>query len=482
MNQQIKSSNIPTILVTLGATGDLIGRKIIPTLFSLFEQDKLPKMFKVVGFSRQPLSNEVFRGKVRESLEKKITTKPEQNQLNKFLELFSYEKGFFDNVEDYKSLNRNLKKIDEEWGVCTNKLFYLAVPPEFDEVIFKNLDKSGLTEPCSPEEGWTRVIIEKPFGKDLETANSLNSLLTEFFKEVQIYRIDHYLAKEMLQNILVFRFSNNLFENDWNNKTIEKIDIRILEKIGVEDRGGFYDTVGALRDVGQNHLLQMLAVLTMDQPSSFETEEIRKSRTEILKTLKIPTQEEATKTSFRAQYDGYRDTAKVNPNSNTETYFKIKAFLDAPNWRDVPITLEGGKALSEARKEIVVTFKHRTPCLCMDQEIHHKNRLIIRLEPKEEITIQFWAKKPGHEMEVEERVLNFLYRDGREHIQYTEEYGKLILDCIAGDQTLFVTTDEIKAMWEFIDPFVKAWDKNLVPLKTYKPDTDSIIEESNSVL
>ncbi len=476
------SSNIPTILVLFGATGDLIAKKIVPALFHLFEKDKLPEMFQVVGFSRQDLSNKVFHGRVEEILRKHLPARPTPKQLNAFLKLFYYEQGFFEKLSDYWKLNKTLKTIDGKWGVCTNKLFYLAVPPQLDETIFENLVHSGLTEPCSPEEGWTRVIVEKPFGKDAKTAKKLDALLGKFFKEIQIYRIDHYLAKDMLQNILIFRFSNNLFENDWNNEFIERIDIRLLEKIGVEDRGEFYDGVGALRDVGQNHLLQILALLTMDHIQNFEAETVRSKRAEILKTLKIPTVKEAAASSFRAQYEGYREIPKVAPDSKTETYFKVQALLEAPRWRGVPVTLEGGKRMGEARKEVIVTFKHPSPCLCPPEaKTHYKNKLIIRLEPREEISVQFWSKKPGLTMELEEQLLHFLYREETRKSQYTEEYEKLLLDCILGDQTLFVSTEEIKAMWAFIDPFLKSWEKNLVPLRSYKPDTSEILQESKVI-
>lgn len=469
------SPKTPTILVIFGATGDLMAKKIMPALFHLFQKGALPTMFKVVGFSRQGFSSEDFRKHVFNSL----TARKDVNvkTCRDFCEFFSYQIGEFQKESDYLALSSSLNKIDEEWGVCSNKLFYLAVPPRFYENIFNHLALSGLTKPCSPEEGWTRIIVEKPFGNDLKTAKKLDDLLSKLFREIQIYRIDHYLAKEMLQNILAFRFSNNLFENDWGNQLIESIHIRLLEKIGVEDRGSFYDGVGALRDVGQNHLLQMLALVTMDYPGNFGADAIRKSRAKVLNFLEIPSTGEAQNNSFRAQYDGYQKISGVASDSETETYFKVRVFLSSPRWKGTPIFLESGKRLKDQRKEIEIIFKHPMPCLCPSDGIHYKNKLIIHLEPVEGITIRFWSKKPGLKMDIEERTFDFKFREAAKHVQYTEEYEKLLLDCIAGDQTLFVSSEEIKAMWKFIDPILEVWQKNQVPLNTYKPDTNDILKE-----
>lgn len=474
--------NIPTILVVFGATGDLISKKIIPALFHLFEKEELPRFFKVIGFARRNIADAEFHKLVKEALAEHGLTESAPEKINSFLKLFSYRQGTFEAISDYKNLDSVIKAVDADWGLCANKLFYLAAPPEFYAPIFKNLASSGLTKPCSEEEGWTRVIVEKPFGKDFKTANALEALLSKLFKEIQIYRIDHYLAKEMLQGILTFRFSNNLFEQSWNNNFIEKVEIRLWETLGVEKRGGFYDGVGALRDVGQNHLLQILALIAMDHPESFSADAIRSKREGLLKTLTAPQETEIKNFSFRAQYDGYRDIAGVNRNSAIETYFKMRASLSLPKWLGVPFILESGKRLKEQRKEIVITFKHPTPCLCpSNMQEHYKNKIIIRLEPKEQITIQFWTKKPGLAFAIEERDLTFLLREQDKRTQYTEEYEKLLLDCIVGNQTLFVSSGEVKAMWSFIDPIINAWQKNIVPLEVYKSDTDEPIIKSKYI-
>lgn len=473
-----RKQTIPTILVVLGATGDLMAKKIVPALFNLHREKKLPQKFRLVGVSRREWGDKDLKKHLHSILATKAKNAP-ASAVRSFLNLAVYERLRFDSLPDYIALRDHLKKIDDELGVCTNKLFYLSVPPQFYSEILERLHKSHLTDGCGPYEGWTRVIIEKPFGNDEKSAKALDARLAGLFREEQIYRIDHYLAKEMLQNILMFRFANDLFEGEWNNRTIEKIHIRLFEKIGVEDRGAFYDRVGALQDVGQNHLLQMLALVTMDRPREYTADAIRRARKELLVKLVVPTTAQAAKGSFRAQYDGYRAVRGVAPRSHMETYFHIKGFLSGSRWEGVPIIMESGKRLHETRKEIEVFLRHERPCLCKGDE-HSKNRILIQLEPKEGITIKFHSKKPGHAFEFEERTLRFEFRETEHHAQYTEEYEKLILDCIAGDQTLFVSSDEIAAMWRFIDPFVTAWKKNLVPLQKYAPDSGAIVTKANA--
>jgi len=307
----------------------------------------------------------------------------------------------------------------------------------------------------------------------------LDLLLAKLFKGEQIFRIDHYLAKEMLQNILTFRFANDIFEEIWNNRFIEQIEIKLLEEVGVEDRGLFYEGLGALRDVGQNHHLQMLALLTMNHPLKFDAESVRAKRAEILQTLRTPSQEEIENFTARAQHEGYKNIPGVNRNSQTETYFKTLAFLDAPRWQGVPIVLESGKRMGRAQKEIIITFRHLQPCLCPPGKTHHKNKIIFQIEPEEKIIINFWSKAPGLGLDTKEGNFDFLYREKHKKVQYTEEYEKLLLDCIVGDQTLFLSTAEVKEMWRYVDPIVRAWEENKVPLLTYKPDSKEISKQVN---
>jgi glucose-6-phosphate 1-dehydrogenase len=479
-----KNYRIPTIFVVLGVTGDLTAKKIAPALFSLYEKKLLPPKFEFVGVSRREWDDHDLREHIRAILHVKAAHASEKS-INGFLKLVTYGKVQFDKLTDYEVLADKLKAIDDRWGVCTNKLFYLSVPPQFYDEIFEKLHKSHLTDPCSPEEGWTRVVVEKPFGSDEKTAKALDAHLAKLFREEQIYRIDHYLAKETFQNILAFRFFNNLFEHDWGNGLIEKMYIREWENVGAEDRGSFYENVGALRDVGQNHLLQMLALTAMDRPRDLSADGIRESRAAILETLDRMNAEEVKKFSFRAQYDGYRKIKGVAANSNVETYFRIRASLSHPRWVGVPIILEAGKRLAKPNEdevtEIEIILKHPVPCFC-PPGIHYKNKIIFRQDPKESITIHFWAKKPGFELVLEERTFEFELRQSARKAQYTEEYEKLLLDCIAGDQTLFVSSPEIAAMWRFIDPIMNGWKKNIVPLRHYTPDMPAITTEAAAVM
>lgn len=451
-----------TTIVLFGATGDLVAKKIVPAFFHLFKKNKLPKNVKIVAFARRDLSVDEFRDYVKEILAARLKQKPDAKVLAAFIELFEYQQGQFDSKKDYVELSKHLKG---------NYLFYLAVPPELTPMIFENLRAAGLAEEHE-NRGWTRVIVEKPIGSSGATAEQIEGVLCKTFKESQIYRIDHYLAKEMVQNILSFRFSNSLFEQSWNAQFIERIDIKLWETLGVETRGAFYDGLGALRDVGQNHLLQMLAFVTMDHPQDFNAESIRANRVRVLQTLHLPTEDEIRTTTFRAQYDGYADIPGVAPGSKTETFFRLTAFLDTPRWKGVPISMESGKRKGEARKEIAVTYRAPLDCLCpSDSDEHQKNVVTFALEPSEGITIQFWNKKPGHDFTVEKRTLDFMLREQGSRQQYVEEYEKLFLDSIAGDQTLFVDREEVTAMWRFIDPIIEAWKKDVVHLATYPPDT-----------
>jgi glucose-6-phosphate 1-dehydrogenase len=467
--------NVPTIFVILGATGDLMARKITPSLYQLYCQNKLPKLIKIIGFSRRDISDQDFREYIKELVIEQAKSPAESSLIDEFARLFSYHQGDFTQKESYQDLAKKLGYIDNEWKTCANKLFHLAVPPNFYKDILGFLESTGLTIPCGGDLGWTRVLVEKPFGNDLETAQELDMLLGKLFQEEQIYRIDHYLAKEMLQGIINFRFSNNLFESSWNNKMIEKIEIKFLEELKVGRRGVFYDQIGALRDVGQNHILQMLAIITMDRPTDTSSVALREKREEILDLIHKLSPTEIKNNTLRAQYEGYNSDPNIKDNSQTETYFKLKTTIDSPRWSNVPVYLEAGKALKETDKQIIVTFKHVRPCLC-PPGIHYQNKVVFSFEPEESIKIEFWTKKPGLDKEQVKREFEFfVYKE--DETEKTKAYSKLLLDCIEGDQTLFVSTKEVKAMWEFIDPIINSWQKNEPPLKTYRPNSNEIIEE-----
>ena len=468
-----------TILVVFGATGDLMARKIVPSLFHLDRQGLLHPHLRVIGFSRRDWSDTDFRSHVRSIIRERYS---DTGSLDAFVERFSYRRGTFADAAAYTALAEDIAGIAAGWGGCVDKLFYLAVPPENYQTILGNLSTSRLTSVCNAETGYTRVLIEKPFGHDVTSSKALDELLASLFREEQIYRIDHYLAKEMLQGILAFRFHNDLLESTWNREGIERIDISLLETIGVEKRGRFYDGVGALRDVGQNHLLQMLALVTMDQPRSLDADGIRTARAALLKMLRPPLPHEVARSSYRAQHEGYRDIEGVEPDSTTETYFRLDTTMSGPRWAGVPVSFESGKRIAPGPlKRIVVTFRHRHPCLCGDAG-HLRNRVVFTLEPDDTILITFWAKRPGFDYEVEERAFDFALYEKTEKLQYVEEYAKLLYDAVRGDQTTFVSTDEVRAMWRFVDPVIEGWREQTVPLETYAPDTLVPVERARTVL
>jgi len=464
-------TDIPTILVVLGATGDLMKKKIISSIYHLYVNQRLSSRFCVVGAARREYTNTTFREKIYADLLERLPN-CDKKRAQEVCQLFAYSRGDLRDVSTFKYLKAVLSRIDAKWGVCTNKLFYLAVSPHLFEIIFKNMALVGLNTPCGGALGWTRMLIEKPFGKDTASARTLFKLLAKYFKEEQLYLIDHYAVKEIIQAILHFRFSNNLFERSWDRSSIERIDIRLLETIGVEDRGSFYDTVGALQDVGQNHLLQMLAAVTMDTPRANEQYMTRTARAECIEKLKAWTLQDIKKYTFRARYKGYADITGVAPHSQAETYFKLQTELTHPSWREVPLMLEAGKRCAENKKEIVVTFKHPSLCVACTPQNHIHNRVVFSMTPQDKITIYFWTKVPGFEKKLEERAFHFFLYEHPEKTQYVEEYAEIIFNCLIGDQGMFVSQREIMAQWRFSDPLGKAWKKNIVPLAEYAPDTD----------
>lgn len=474
------SNNVPTILVVFGITGDLATKKIIPSLWRLFNQNLLPSSFSVIGFSRRNISESELKKFIQTAVRDHGGEGMKEDDFSRFFTLFSYQDGTFENVEAFHRLAQSIFETETLWKICANKLFYLAAPPSSYELIFKNIAEVKLNLPCGGNLGWSRVLIEKPFGTDLKSSRKLQSLLSLYFKEEQIYRIDHYLFKEIVQGIENFRFSNNLFENTWDNTTIERVDIRLHESIGTESRGSFYDSLGALRDVGQNHLLAMLAALLMEHPYGAKVGASRESRARVLNMLAPWTENIVRENTFRAQYNGYGNIDGVRKDSTTETYFALKTEMENSRWKNVPICLEAGKRMAEARKEIVVTLRHPQGCLLCEIGPHASNSIVFRLEPRDEIIIHFWTKKPGFDRALEERVFSFLLYDKEIRTQYVEEYAKVLYFAMGGEQTLFVSLPEIEAAWKFIDPIVSAWQRNIVPLAKYEPGTNPIFSFSRS--
>lgn len=448
----------PTTLIIFGATGDLVAKKIIPSLFNLYKENFFKEKFQIVAFARRDYSN----GKFSEIIENSLKTYSNKNyienkdKLTDFYNLFTYEVGDFYNIESFKNLKSLLNSIDKNSGIVTEKIFYLAVPPEYYKDLFKNISDSELLGKKSGH--GSKILVEKPFGENLASAERLEETLSELFDEEQIYRIDHYLAKWVVDNISSFRESNIIFEPSWNSNYIEKINIVILEKLGVENRGKFYDSVGALRDVGQNHLLEILALLTMELPKIKTTENYRISRAKLLSKLKKFTPEEIIKNTKRGQYKGYREINNVDNNSSTETYFKVKCTIDDDRWRDVEITLESGKRFRESEKYFEIIFKPTNG--------NERNSIKFTIEPEESITIKFNTRK-SIQKEITTRILKDEF-EINESNQYIAEYTQLLIDAFNGEQKNFVSSDEVKNMWKFIDPIIDSWNKNSVPLEIYE--------------
>ena len=461
----------PTIFIVLGATGDLMRRKLIPSLFQLHQRGLLPNLFHIIGYSRRNLSDQEFRAMVSESLHTRVPNILE-SQIPEFLNLFSYSQGMFDTSDGYQKLAERLGVRDKQWHICANKLFYLAVPPEYYEKILHHLADSHLASGHGDESGWTRVIVEKPFGKDLKTAEKLDELLGKLFSEEQVYRIDHYLGKETVQNILAFRFSNSFLEHTWNRNFIERVHIKISERIGIEGRGELFDGVGLLRDVGQNHMLQLLALFMMDTPENFDAQTIRAKRAEFLRSLQLFSVKENQENTIRAQYDGYRSEKNVRPDSQTETYYMIRAFIKNARWRGVPIIIENGKNLRDDIVKISVKFRHPSPCLCPAGGKHFHNVLRYQIQPEERVTISFWVKRPGTEMMIEEKDFTFDYKQAYPDTEFMGPYEKLLMDVFEGNQTLFVSTDEIMASWRFVDKILSGWKRAKQPLLSYEQGSE----------
>ncbi len=449
-------------IVIFGATGDLSRKKLLSSLFNLWRERYVSKNIMITAFSRREWTDEDYRSFAFEFLESKNTHTSTHEEKIKFLKQIHYHYGNFDNRESFVSL---YKKLSQDASDLV--LYYLATPPSTYDDIFKNIQAVGLHTVPKKQ---TRICIEKPFGSDLKTARKLGKNLASMFREEAIFRIDHYLAKDALQNVLTFRFTNRLFEDIWNKDGIEKVALRFFEKGGVENRAEFYDSVGALRDVGQNHILQMLAMVAMKNPIELTAERVRTEREKILSRLKIYTKNDIKKYAVRGQYIGYQKLPTIKKNSKTETYFQVKTFLDDDNWRGVPFYMEGGKNFSEHKVEIEITFRPIDPCVCgVPDHEKHKNTLLIKLAPDAGIDIVFWAKKPGVVFSIEKRKLSFRFDDleGREKLP--EAYETVLYEAIKGDPLLFTTSKEVESTWKFISPIVKHW--NEVPLKKYKPET-----------
>jgi len=459
----LDNNMLPTVLIIFGITGDLSRRKLIPSLWNLFIAGELPKQFRVIGFARRAFPIPALHTLILDSVGEGIANADETTRKS-FLKIFSYRQGHFDESRQYLALAKHVEEIENNFNTRSNRLLYLAVAPVHYEDIFEALRDSGIASSDSDKIN-TRILVEKPFGRDIKTARALDKKLASFFDEKQIYRVDHYLAKETVQNILTFRFANFMFEPLWNKDGIEKVHIELLETIGMEGRATFYSSTGALRDVGQNHMLQLLAMVAMEVPKKFDAEHVRVKRAEVLR--KIKPIEDITKQAVRGRYEGFSSENGVAGDSNVETYFALRTFIDNPAWEGVPFILESGKHLHKRITRITIYFKNNPHTLCPVAESGGcQNTLTFEVQPEEGITVCFWAKKTGFSSDIEKKELHFSYKDSfntKYHIPHA--YERVLFDSIRGDQTLFTSTDEVQASWNYITPILESWKK--LPFETY---------------
>jgi len=466
MNHAGIPSASPCVMTIFGATGDLTKRKLLPALCNLAQEGLLPEQFAIVGVAVNDYTTESFRQKLSEDVPN-FSSMPIPPQIwASLVHRIYYVKGDFGDSETYKRLEKQLDEADQLHDTGGNRFFYLAVAPRFFSTIVKMLGECCLSK--EGENHWARVIVEKPFGHDLESAKQLNIDLKKTLHEKQIYRIDHYLGKETVQNVMVFRFSNNIIEPLWNRNYVDHVQITVAETVGVEHRGGFYETAGALRDMVPNHLFQLLTMTAMEPPISFDADEVRNKQAEVLHAIQPLGPEDVLTSMVRGQYaegvideervSGYRNEPDVAPASNTETFVALKLQIDNWRWAGVPFYLRTGKRLNRRASEIVIQFR-RTPFVLFRHTTVRNletNRLVIHIQPGEGISLSFGAKVPGSLMKLGLVNMDFNYNSyfGVEH---NTGYERLLRDCMAGDQTLFQRADMVEAGWSAIQPILDVW-------------------------
>src|SRR3954470_4206404 len=458
----------PTTLIIFGGTGDLAQRKLLPAVYNLAHEGALPERFNLIGTARRDMPDDDFRNFARDSIQRYSRTHPDDKVLSSLLSRIHSVGAPFDDPAGYDEIARVAGELDDEAGIPFNRIFYLATAPGFFETIAQSLGAHGLDQRESAE---VRLVVEKPFGRDLESARELNRALLSVFDERQIYRIDHYLGKETVQNILVLRFGNGIFEPLWNRSYIDNVQITAAEDIGIGTRAEYYDHSGALRDIVQNHLLQLLTILSMEPPVSFSADEVRNEKVKILRAIRPPAIEEVPQRVVRGQYGpgmaeghdvpGYLQEEGVAPGSKTETYVALRLGIDNWRWAGVPIFLRAGKRLARKTTEIAVTLKP-VPHLAFQQSGSlgvQPNQLILSVQPNEGVSLSLVAKIPGARMRVLPVNMDFLY--GTSFMsQSPESYERLILDTMRGDATLFARDDEVEAAWSIVDPILEAWGRD----------------------
>ncbi|MDT4955713.1 MAG: glucose-6-phosphate 1-dehydrogenase [Acidobacteriota bacterium] len=484
----------PCVIVIFGASGDLTKRKLVPALYRLVQERLLPAEFAIVGLARTEMASEEFRARMKEAVAEFSEAKSVDEEVwNSFAQGLHYLTADINNPEDYRKLSELLAQVDQERGTQGNRLFYLSVAPKFYGEAVKQLGEHGLAKPQG--KGWVRVIVEKPFGTDLESAKALNRELLEYLDESQIYRIDHYLGKETVQNLLVFRFANGIFEPLWNRQYIDHVQLTNAEMVGVEGRGGYYETAGVVRDMIQNHVFQVLSLVAMEPPVNLGSEAVRDEKIKAMEAARSFTPERVRAECVRGQYGpgsiagqpvpGYRQEADVAPDSTTETFAMLTMYFDNWRWAGVPFYIRSGKHLPKRVTEIAIHFKAAPlPLFGEAMEQMTPNQLIIRIQPDEGITLRFAAKVPGQVTNI--RDVNMDFRYGASFgIQLAEAYERLLLDCILGDSTLYARKDMTERGWELVMPILDEWaaTKDQVNFPNYEAGTwgpkeaDDLIEK-----
>ncbi len=454
----------PCSLVIFGASGDLTHRKLIPALFDLFKKHLLPSSFNLVGLSRSRVSDEEFKEKLKESLRE---SEPglSHSLWESFSRNFHYLSGGYDDPQTYQELSKILGELDKKNGTLGNRIYYLSTPPNVFETILVHLGATGLAR---EEKGYARVVIEKPFGRDLKSAKELNGKVRESFKENQVYRIDHYLGKETVQNLLIMRFGNSIFEPIWDRRYVDHVQITAAEDLGVGSRAGYYESSGVLRDMFQNHLLQVLSLVAMEPPVDFAADPIRDEKLKVLQSIHPFKGDTIHQFAARGQYGpgflagekvpGYREEPGVDPKSNTPTFAAVKLHLDTWRWHGVPFLLRSGKRMPKRATEVAIQFK-QPPNLLFKGNLSEMapNILVVRIQPDEGITLKFETKVPG--ITLEARTVNMDFRYNTTFVEGTSEaYERLLLDCMLGDATLFIRGDETEAAWGALMPIFDEWE------------------------